>query len=424
MKESIIVSLYEGGYQPLNAMTGLAALRDRGYEVAFLDAYVDGFDIDQLKSYETIVLPIPLFDSLNAAVELCRELREGGCSSRIVMYGQYATINARHLADSYADHVISGEWEVPLVSLFDFLDGKGAQVVNVVSRDRTIPGKDVPLAMMRGRIARPRRDLAPPLSKYPQPHLARLLGEEKIVGGLELTRGCHHKCTYCSVYSAYDGKITLGDEKNILDDVDTLVGQGMEHLTFIDAEFFNATRRSFEILNLIHRRHPSLTYDFTTRVDHILDNRDRLHELYDAGVRVITSALEFPKDEVLRQVCKEVGVDDLKKAASLVHDAGIVLNPTFIMYNPWVSLEDFDLMEEFLQETRLKDVMDPIQYMTRLHLYKGSPLLNNETIRSLHMTEHEFFYDWEHPDARVDEHFKIAAAKEQEGTFKRCCLKC
>ncbi len=424
MKESIIVSLYEGGYQPLNALTGLAALRDNGYETEFWDAYVHGVDAERFSQYDIIILPVPLFDSLSAAIALCRDLRENGCTSRIVMYGQYATINAQYLADSYADHVISGEWEMPLVSLFDFLSKKGEAVINVISRNKTIPSRTLPLAMMRGRIARPRRDLAPALTKYPQPHLTRLLGEEKIVGGLELTRGCHHKCTYCSVYSAYDGKVTLGDAENILEDVDTLVAQGMEHLTFIDAEFFNATRRSFDILHLIHRKHPSLTFDFTTRVDHILDNRDRLRELHDTGVRIITSALEYPKDEVLRQVRKEVDVDDLKTAARLIHDSGIVLNPTFIMYNPWIGLDDLGLMDEFLVETGLSEVVDPIQYMTRLHLYKGSPLLKNETVRNLRLTEHEFFYDWEHPDSRVDDHFRQAAAEEQEGTFKRCCLKC
>ena len=69
---------------------------------------------------------------------------------------------------------------------------------------------------------------------------------------MELTRGCNHKCTYCSVYSAYDGKVLLGDVDQVIADVDALVGQGMEHLTFIDAEFFNATRRSFDALARIH----------------------------------------------------------------------------------------------------------------------------------------------------------------------------
>ncbi len=273
-------------------------------------------------------------------------------------------------------------------------------------------------------MARPRRDAAPALSKYPQLWLTKLLEEERLVGGLELTRGCHHKCTYCSVFSAYEGKVVLGDVRQVLNDVDILIDMGMEHLTFIDAEFFNAKRRSFETLTLIHKRHPSLTYDFTTRVDHILEVRDELRGLYNQGVRVITSALEFPKNEVLKQVRKEVNVSDLKTAVRLVQNSGIVLNPTFIMFNPWVGLEDISNFNEFLVETNMENSVDPIQYETRLHLYKGSPLLENQTIRALKMEEHEFYYDWTHPDERVDELFLASVTPVKEGTFKRCCLKC
>ena len=424
MQTSILVSIFEGGYQPLNALTGLAALRNAGHETDFLDAYVEGYDIEKLKQYDTIILPVPLFDSLTSAIQLCKQLDEAGCTAEKVMFGQYATINAPYLSSHYADHVVSGEWEVPLVSLMDRKSGATDPTINIYSKGQATPEKTLQLLKLRGTMAKPMREIAPHLSKYPQPHLTKLMGEEKVVGGLELTRGCHHKCTYCSVFSAYDGKVLLGDVDKVIEDIDALVAQGMEHMTFIDAEFFNATRRSFDALAQIHKRHPDLTFDFTTRVDHILENRDRLRELYDHGVRVITSALEFPKNEVLQQVRKEVDVQDLKESVRLVQGSGIILNPTFIMFNPWVTLEDFPRFHDFLVETNMEDAVDPVQYETRLHLYKGSPLLQNETIKSLRLEEHEFHYDWFHSDPRVDELFAASVTPVVEGEFKRCCLKC
>ncbi|MFW8635312.1 arsinothricin biosynthesis radical SAM protein ArsL [Cribrihabitans pelagius] len=423
MPSSILVSIFEGGYQPLNALTGLAALRNAGHDTDFLDAYVEGYDIERLKAYDTIIFPVPLYDSLNSAIQLSRELDAAGCTAEKVMFGQYATINASYLSGRYADHVVSGEWEVPLVSLMNRKAGGQEPVVNVFSHAAS-PEQTLQMLKLRGTMAKPLRQAAPHLSKYPQPHLTNLMGEEKIVGGLELTRGCHHKCTYCSVYSAYDGKVLLGDVDQIIEDIDVLVEQGMEHMTFIDAEFFNATRRSFDALARIHKRHPGLTFDFTTRVDHILENRDRLGELREHGVRVITSALEFPKEEVLQQVRKEVTVEDLKESVRLVQDSGIVLNPTFIMFNPWVGLEDFPRFHDFLVETGMEDAVDPVQYETRLHLYKGSPLLKNDSIRALRLEEQEFHYDWFHPDPRVDELFRASVTPVEEGQFKRCCLKC
>ncbi len=424
MVSSVLISIFEGGYQPINALSGLAALRNAGHETDFVDAYVEGYDINQLSEYDVIIFPVPLFDSLNSAIQLCKELDDAGSKAERVMFGQYATINAPYLSGRYAEHVVSGEWEVPLVSLLNRKNGSEAPVVNTYSYGAGSPEDSVAMLKLRGTMAKPMREVAPHLKKYPQPHLTKLMGEEKIVGGLELTRGCHHKCTYCSVFSAYDGKVVLGDIDKVIDDIDALVEQGMEHMTFIDAEFFNATRRSFDALARIHERHPNLTFDMTTRVDHILENRDKLSMLYDQGIRVITSALEFPKNEVLQQVRKEVDVDDLKESVRLVQNSGIILNPTFIMFNPWVGLDDFPKFNDFLVETNMEDAVDPVQYETRLHLYKGSPLLKNETIKSLRLEEHEFYYEWFHSDPRVDELFRASVTPAVEGQFKRCCLKC
>ena len=92
MGSSVLVSIFEGGYQPLNALTGLAALREAGHDTDFIDAYVEGVDIERLKQYDTIILPVPLFDSLNSAIQVCNDLDKAGCNAERVMFGQYATI--------------------------------------------------------------------------------------------------------------------------------------------------------------------------------------------------------------------------------------------------------------------------------------------------------------------------------------------
>ena len=157
-------------------------------------------------------------------------------------------------------------------------------------------------------------------------------------------------------------------------------------------------------------------------MDHILENRDRLSDLYDHGIRVITSALEFPKNEVLEKSAKRLMWMTSRVGAPSA-ELGIT-EPDFIMFNPWIGLDDFSRFNDFFEETNMKDDVDPVQYETRLHLYKGSPLLKNETIRALKLQEQEFHYEWEHPDPRVDELFLASVTPAVEGEFKRCCLKC
>lgn len=423
----VVTSIFEGGYQPVTALSAFTALRDGGHEARFFDLYVEGEEgLERHADADVFALSVPLFDALTAVPRVVDRIRTLRPDARIVFFGQYATINARLLAGERGDYAVLGEWERPLVGLADLLSGRpGATPQGIADAAMVRDGALPPPFRSRDHIRVPDRKAAPSLRKYPQPHLDKLLGRPTVVGGLETTRGCHHKCTYCSVYAAYDGKVILSAEEVALRDAANLVEQGMEHLTFIDADFFNARRHAMSVLRRLHSEFPSLTFDFTTRVDHILENIDLMEEMAGLNVRVVTSALEFPSQRVLDEVFKEMTVPMIEEAIAVTRKAGITLNPTFIMFNPWVGLEDIALFHDFVARNGLEELIDPVQYETRLHLYKGSPLLRSPSIQALKLTEREFHYDWEHPDPRVDELFLASRTPPEElGGFKRCCLKC
>lgn len=429
MSDVLIASTFEGGYQPMTAISAATALAAGGFDVDFLDIYVNGLELDRFKKADVIGVSVPLFDSLNAGIQLANEIRANNRSAKIVFFGQYATINALRLSGIHSDYTIVGEWEVPFVELLRQLKSRrdsqdGIQVVGVVDEKTAREGIAPHPVMTRDHFRVPDRRLVPSLTKYPQPHVEKLTGSKQIVGGLEITRGCHHKCTYCSVYAAYDGKVLRIDEELVVEDARNLVADGMTHLTFTDADFFNAKRHSLSVLNRLHTEFPDLTYDFTTRTDHIHDNKHLLADMARQGVRFITSALEFPKQLVLDEVRKEITVEMIDQAIEIMRSAGIVLNPTFIMFNPWVGLEDMVLFNDFVERNRVENVIDPIQYETRLHLYKGSPLLRSPSIQALELEEHEFHFAWKHPDPRMDELYERSLTPVEEGVFKRCCLKC
>jgi radical SAM superfamily enzyme YgiQ (UPF0313 family) len=210
----------------------------------------------------------------------------------------------------------------------------------------------------------------------------------------------------------------------VVEDVRNLVAQGMTHLTFTDAEFFNSKTHGIRILRRLHAEFPTLTYDFTTRVDHILEHPDLFREMAGLGVRFVTSALEFPSQRVLDIVAKEITVEDIETSIAQLREVGITLNPTFIMYNPWVSRQEILSFKDFVERNGLEDVIDPIQYETRLHLYKGSPLLNRASTSGIELIEQEFHFEWKHPDPEVDALYYANVSPPEPGVFKRCCLKC
>lgn len=426
MFKVLVVSIFEGGYQPMTVATAVTPLLEAGFEVSVLDTYVDGVQEDRFLDADLIALAIPLFDALQAGIELSAIIRKANPQAHITFFGQYATINSARLAGIHGDSSISGEWEEPLVGLAQALsEGQQRPVPGVVfSTSLTLGKGEHTVYLSRKHFRVPTRSLLPPLYKYPQPQVDKLCGGKQIVGSTEIARGCHHKCLYCSVFAAYDGKVLMIPEEIILQDVRNNVEGGMTHLTFIDADFFNAKYHGIKVLRKLHAEFPTLTYDLTTRVDHILENKEAVSEMHDLGVRFITSALEFPSEKVLQVLVKETSLEQIEEAIRFLRDVGIKLNPTFIMFNPWVDLTDLADFHTFVADNGLDQLIDPIQYETRLHLYKGSPLLPLPSVRELELIEHEFHMEWKHPDARVDELYSQVVTPPEPGVFKRCCLKC
>lgn len=425
MTDILLISNFEGGFQPLTIASAAGFLNKNGFSYDVLDTYVEGIKEEKLLGKKLIAISIPLFDSVNAAIEMTKIIREVNPTAHVTYFGQHATINYKHFTDNYSDSCICGEWEYPL-----FLLAKNIIHAEVVELEgvytKVMAQRNISLHPYMGRkhIVIPDRSQLPDIKKYPQKQVNNLLGYEATVGNTDIARGCHHKCLYCSVFAAYDGKVIMINEEVILNDVHNMVKAGITHLTFTDADFFNSKVHGIRLLKKLHELYPTLTYDFTTRIDHVLENKEKLKEMKQLNVKFITSALEFPNEEVLDAVAKNTKVADIEEAIQFLREIDIKLNPTFIMFNPWTSYEDISIFRDFIEKNNLSELVDPIQYETRLYLYKGSPLLHSPSIKKLELTEYEFYYEWKHPDERLDELYSSMLTPQEEGVFKRCCLKC
>ena len=77
-----------------------------------------------------------------------------------------------------------------------------------------------------------------------------------------------------------------------------------------------------------------------------------------------------------------------------------------------------------LIETGLARVADPTVLQTRLLLFKGSPLLSSPWMEDVATTDRGFWFDWTHPDRRVDDLWEQRRAAAEGAGRGRCCVKC
>jgi hypothetical protein len=130
----------------------------------------------------------------------------------------------------------------------------------------------------------------------------------------------------------------------------------------------------------MHAELPSLTFDFTAKVEHILERAEMFPELRRLGCAFMISAVESLSEAVLANLEKGHSRADVTRALQIVREAEIAFRPTWVAFTPWTTLEDYLEMFEFVEREGLIDHVDPVQFTLRLLVPPGSALLTREAI--------------------------------------------
>ena len=377
----LLISCYELGHRPIGLTRPLHALEAAGFTPDVIDIAVESLDAEKVARAQFIGISVPMHTALRLGVHLLHRIRQINPDVSICMYGLYATLNADYLLSHGVDFCISGEASTELVALAQSLVNK---------EQSEAQESDFPIAEL------------PPLEMYAQ---FEDKGEVRTVGYTETTHGCKHLCTHCPIPPVYDGKFFAVQRDIVLAEIHEQVIEGATHITFGDPDFLNGPTHGLRILRAMHETFPTLTFDFTTKVEHILKNREHFPEFAQLGCQFVISAVEALNDQVLTILEKHHTRADVEEAIGIVHEAGIALRPTWVPFTPWTTLDDYLEILQFIDTHRLVYHVDPVQYAVRLLIPPGSYLLNRPEVKMLSLTldEASFSYTWTHPDPRMDE---------------------
>jgi len=374
----LLVSCYELGHQPMGLASPLAALKAAGLAPAALDYAVDGFDGEKVRGARFIGISVPMHTALRLGLRFAERAREINPDCFLCFYGLYAQLNAEYLYERGADAVLGGEYEQALLDL--------------TTHHSPLTTQHSPPI--------PSRDQLPSLDRY-----ARLEwnGEHRLAGYVESTRGCKHLCTHCPIPPVYHGRFTVVSADAVLADIRRQVASGAAHITFGDADFLNGPGHALRIARALHAEFPTLTFDFTAKIEHLVKHRGLLPDLGAMGCLFIVSAVESLHPEVLRHLRKGHSREEATEAVHLARAAGITLRPSLVPFTPWETLESYIELLEWVAREELIEAVDPVHYSIRLLIPPGSLLLDSPA-----MIEHldgldraALSYRWRHPDARM-----------------------
>jgi radical SAM superfamily enzyme YgiQ (UPF0313 family) len=399
----LLCSTYELGHQPLALAQPAAHLLGEGVEVECCDLAVQSLERQTVARADVVAISVPMHTAIRLGVRLGQEVKAVKPEVHLCYFGLYASLNAQYLLDHGADSVVGGEFEGPLAALVRRLargdtapEGAAIQGVQLVGAPEEAP------FLGRQQFLLPSRHLLPPLDRYSVLEWGEV---RKTTGYVEASRGCAHKCLHCPIPAVYEGRVRIVQEDVILRDIGQLVEMGARHIDFGDPDFLNGVRHSLRVVRAMHERFPELTFNFTTKIEHIVQHQDAMTELASLGCVFVTSAVESLSDHILEKLVKGHTEADVRAAKRIADDLGIVIRPTFVAFTPWTGLEDYLHVMDVVEELGWIDSVAPIQYAIRLLVPPGSWLLG-KPYTDPHLTafnEDLFTYLWRHPDPRMDE---------------------
>jgi radical SAM superfamily enzyme YgiQ (UPF0313 family) len=440
----LLISCYELGHQPIGLAQPAGFLEQKGYAPFTLDLAVEDFDAPRVEHARVVGISVPMHTALSLGCQVAERIRRINPQAHICFYGLYASLNAEYLLERLADTVIGGEFETPLVNLIETLatsqssqaNQSGTKSISMMPVEG-VSGADaiVPPFLKRikwqsdvsiqdtsdsGAFPIPTRTRLPSLCEY-----ARLeyQGQEHVVGYVEASRGCLHTCLHCPIVPVYHGRFFLIPEHVVLADIRQQVKSGAVHITLGDPDFLNGPGHSLNIVRAMHDEFPHLTFDFTTKIEHILKHQSLFKEFSELGCLFVISAVEAFSETVLLHLDKGHTRQDIFTAHDILQSVGITLRPSLVAFTPWTTLEDYAEMFDLVEHHGLIDCIDPVQYSVRLLVPPGSALLTPPATHPTPMAQflgaldqQKFQHTWLHPDPRMDALQQAVARIVENGT--------
>ena len=315
------------------ALVYAAALLPRGQPVRLIDLRLEELDDRRVRRWrdegvQCVGLTAMTGVQTRAAAEVARRLRRLNAGP-LVWGGKHATLfGADLIRQGLADYAVVGDGEQTFAALVEALRaGKSAADIPglYLTRDKEIIATARPDNFRLETIGR----LPFELSRHD--YLYRKAGRR--AGVLETSRGCPGRCAYCYL-SARDKPFWHGAPAGwVADRLDELQARfpAMDHVDFVDDNFFADRRRALEVARLLPQRHPKLTW--TSNGGRLRDlaafNDDELRELRRGGLERVDIGVETGSPRLAAELDKAEQTGAVIAVVQRLLAAGV---------RPWVNL--------------------------------------------------------------------------------------
>ena len=344
----LLTSFYDLGKQPKIIAEIVDRYNSSEIDFDFFDFSVEDQNID-LENYDVLGIYAPMHTATILSIEYIKDKK---LPNKMFTFGLYGSVledfnsSIRYIKDIESDE---------LALFLEINDDHQFSLKNNI----------------------PNRQIFPDISNY-----AHLVdgSNNLIAGSVETTYGCKHSCTHCPVPISFNGSFKTYSLEKIVSDVENQVKQGAKHISFNDPDFFNGPIHALKILESLNEKFPSITYDSTIKVEHIIKYKKYFKELSSLNMVFVISAFETTNDLVLSILEKNHTSHDLNNSIEISQDFGIDIRPTWMPFSPWTELKDLSNIVKLIEKYELRETVDPIQLTIKLLIPKHSLIIKKPEI--------------------------------------------
>jgi len=268
------------------------------------------------------------------AVELAKEVSP---ETLTVVGGQHFTALPGESLDSYReiDVVVRGEGEESFSELVR-AHGNGSALSGVRGisfrhNDEVIHNESRPLVPSLDDLPFPGYEFVEEfISRY---HFKMMAGEDAGYAMIEGSRGCPHRCTFCSQWKHWLGAYRAKSPKRIAEEMEYCYDRFGIRFIWLTDDNFGLGRRTGELCDEIIQRgiQDEIMWFMQVRADDILGHRDLVPRMHRAGNHWMLVGLESGSPETLKSYGKGIDPGSSKTAMDVLKSNDIFAQATFII---------------------------------------------------------------------------------------------
>lgn len=334
--------------------------QDKNVEIEVLDCQAGRLGWKELErhiesSNPDIVAPSALA-TCNAytvvrAVETAKKVNP---NIKTVVGGQHFTATAQESLETYPeiDIIVRGEGEQTFTELVQELKKNKPSLSKIKGISFRQNGKIVHT---------PPRSLIENLDALPLPgyHFVRkhmgkyhftMMAGTKNYALIEGSRGCPHKCTFCSQWKHWQGTWRRKSAKRIADEFEYCYNEFGSKFLWLTDDNFGLGKHAGDLCDEIIKRGFSedIMWFMQVRCDDIIKHQDILPKMRKAGTRWMLVGIESGSEDTLKRFHKKITPEDAKQAIKLLKENDIFAQATLIIGERKDSAKSIAKLREFV----------------------------------------------------------------------------